>query len=86
MQAHFKQLKPSLEELCEVGNFVIDDLLVVDIVVRLEVDARVSHEQDAFDLDQGKDLFDVDSITDIWSWITGPFLSTVLAGKLCAED
>ena len=28
-----------------------------------------------------KDLFDVDSITDIWTWTTGPFLSSVLAGS-----
>lgn len=65
MQAHFKQLEPSLEELCEVGNFVIDDLLVVDVVVGLEVDARVSHEQDALDLDQGKDLFDVELMLEL---------------------
>ena len=34
-------------------------------MVRLEVDARVSHEQDALDLDQGQDLFDVELMLEL---------------------
>ena len=34
-------------------------------MVGLEVDARVSHEQDALDLDQGKDLFDVELMLEL---------------------
>lgn len=44
MEADLEKLESSLEELCEVGNLVVDDLLVVDVMIRLEINARVSHE------------------------------------------
>lgn len=41
-----------MEELGEVRYLVIDDLFVVDVVVWLEVDAGISHEEESLDLDQ----------------------------------
>ena len=38
-----------MEELGEVADFVIDDLLVVQVVVWLEVDARICHEKEPLD-------------------------------------
>ena len=40
-----------MEELCEVGNLVVDDLLVVEVVVGLEVDASVCDEEKTFNFD-----------------------------------
>ena len=51
MEADLEKLEPSLEELCEVRNLVVYHLLVIDVVIRLEVNARVSHEEESFDLD-----------------------------------
>ena len=39
-----------MEKLRKVGYLVIYHLLVVQIVIGLEVDARIRHEQETFDL------------------------------------
>ena len=49
-----------MEELGEVRYLVIDDLFVVDVVVWLEVDAGISHEEKTLNLDQWQDLLHVE--------------------------
>jgi len=47
-----------MEKLCEVGDFVVDNLLVVQVVVRLEVDSSIRDEEEPFDLDEWQNLLD----------------------------
>ena len=52
LQADLEQLEASMEKFCEVRYLVIDHLLVVQVVIGLEINARVCHEEQAFDLDE----------------------------------
>ena len=49
-----------MEEFCEVRYLVVDHLLIVEVVVRLEVDARVCHEEKTFDFNKRQYLLDVE--------------------------
>ena len=51
LQADLEQLEAPMEEFREVRYLVIDHLLVVQVVIGLEINARVCHEEQAFDLD-----------------------------------
>ena len=51
LKADFEEFEAPMEELCEVGNLVVDDLLVVEVVVGLEVDASVCDEEKTFNFD-----------------------------------
>ena len=52
LQADLEQLEAPMEEFREVRYLVIDHLLVVQVVIGLEINARICHEEQAFDLDQ----------------------------------
>ena len=45
-----------MEKLSEVRYLVVDDLLVVQVVIWLEVDARVRYEEQPLDLNQWQNL------------------------------
>ena len=49
----------------------------------IAVKSVIAQQEWAYDLSpvMRKDLYDVDSIPDIWTWTMGPFLSAVLAGS-----
>ena len=51
LQADLEQLEAPMEEFREVRYLVIDHLLVVQVVIGLEINARICHEEQAFDLD-----------------------------------
>lgn len=57
LQTDFHQLEAAFEELVEFANREVDYLLLVNIVVRLEVDSLVGHVEQAFDLHQRQDSF-----------------------------
>ena len=54
-----------MEELCEVCYLVIYHLFVVQVVIGLEVDARVSHKQNAFYLDHWQNLLDMEFMLEL---------------------
>ena len=60
MQTDLEELESAREELSEVRNLVVDHLLVIDVVVGLEVDASVCHEEDSIDFDERQYLLHVE--------------------------
>lgn len=51
LKADLKQLEAAVEKFSEVRYLVVDDLLVVQVVIGLEVDARIRDKEESFDLD-----------------------------------
>ena len=45
LQADLEQLEPPMEEFREVRYLIIDHLLVVQVVIGLEINARICHEE-----------------------------------------
>lgn len=45
LQADLEQLEPPMEKFREVRYLIIDHLLVVQVVIGLEINARICHEE-----------------------------------------